>query len=71
MAETEEDGIWNDLLCDFLVFQPVGISLFSLLMATSSLSILYSITSLASFLSASGLHFSLCMMLLTLDLFPP
>jgi hypothetical protein len=39
-------------------------------MATSSLSILYSITSLASFLlSASGLHFSLCMMLLTLDLF--
>ena len=55
-----EDGIWNDLLCDFLVFRPVGISLFSLLMATSSLSILYSITSLASFLlSASGLHFSL------------
>ena len=47
-----------------------GISLFSLLMATSSLSILYSITSLASFLlSASGLHFSLCMMLPTLDLF--
>jgi hypothetical protein len=39
-------------------------------MATSSLSMLYSITSLASFLlSASGLHFSLCMMLLTLDLF--
>jgi hypothetical protein len=39
----------------------------SLLMATSSLSILYSITSLASFLlSASGFHFSLCMMLLTL-----
>jgi hypothetical protein len=30
-------------LCDFLVFQPVGISLFSLLMATSSLSILYSL----------------------------
>jgi hypothetical protein len=57
-------------LCDFLVFRPVGIGLFSLLMATSSLSILYSITSLASFLlSASGLHFSLCMMLLTLDLF--
>jgi hypothetical protein len=25
-------------LCDFLVFWPVGISLFSLLMATSSLS---------------------------------
>jgi hypothetical protein len=48
-------------LCDFLVFRPVGISLFSLLMATSSLSILYSITSLASFLlSASGFHFSLC-----------
>ena len=39
-------------------------------MATSSLSILYSITSLASFLlSASGFHFSLCMMILTLDLF--
>jgi membrane protein implicated in regulation of membrane protease activity len=57
-------------LCDFLVFRPVGISLFSLLMATSSLSILYSITSLVSFLlSASGFHFSLCMMLLTLDLF--
>jgi hypothetical protein len=36
-------------LCDFLVFRPVGISLFSLFMATSSLSILYSITSLASF----------------------
>jgi hypothetical protein len=37
---------------------------------SSSLSILYSITSLASFLmSASGLYFSLCMMLLTLDLF--
>jgi hypothetical protein len=31
-------------LCDFLFFRPVGISLFSLLMATSSLSILYSIT---------------------------
>jgi hypothetical protein len=43
-------------LCDSLVFRPVGISLFSLLMATISLSILYSIT-------------SLCMMLLTLDLF--
>ena len=69
LVSIREDGIWNDLLCDFLVFQPVGISLFSLLMATSSLSILYSITSLASFLSASGLHFSLCMMLLTLDLF--
>jgi hypothetical protein len=67
-----EDGIWNDLLCACLVFRPRGISLFSLLMATSSLSILYSITSLASFLlCASGLHFSLCMMLLTLhvDLF--
>jgi hypothetical protein len=65
-----EDGIWNDLLCDCLVFRPVRISLFSLLMARSSLSILYSITSLASFLlSASGLHFSLCMMLLTLDQF--
>ena len=70
LVSIREDGIWNDLLCDFLVFWPVGISLFSLLMATSSLSILYSITSLASFLlSASGLHFSLCMMLLTLDLF--
>ena len=67
LVSIREDGIWNDLLCDFLVFRPVGISL---LMATSSLSILYSITSLASFLlSASGLHFSLCMMLLTLDLF--
>jgi hypothetical protein len=64
LLSIREDGIWNDLLCDFLVFQPVGISLFSLLMATSSLSILYSITSLVSFLlSASGLHFSLCMML--------
>lgn len=70
LVSIREDGIWNDLLCDFLVFRPVGISLFSLLMATSSLSILYSITSLASFLlSASGFHFSLCMMLLTLDLF--
>ena len=70
LVSIREDGIWNDLLCDFLVFRPVGISLFSLLMATSSLSILYSITSLASFLlSASGLHFSLCMMLPTLDLF--
>ena len=69
LVSIREDGIWNDLLCDFLVFRPVGISLFSLLMATSSLSILYSITSLASFLSASGLHFSLCMMLLTLHLF--
>ena len=67
LVSIREDGIWNDLLCDFLVFRPVGISLFSLLMATSSLSILYSITSLASFLlSASGFHFSLCMMLLTL-----
>jgi hypothetical protein len=57
-------------LCACLVFRPVRINLFSLLMATSSLSILYSITSLASFLlSASGLHFSLCMMLFTLDLF--
>ena len=65
LVSIREDGIWNDLLCDFLVFRPVGISLFSLLMATSSLSILYSITSLASFLlSASGLHFSLCMMYL-------
>jgi hypothetical protein len=70
LVSIREDGIWNDLLCDCLVFQPVGISLFSLLMATSSLSIVYSITSLASFLlSASGLHFSLCIMLLTLDLF--
>ena len=70
LVSIREDGIWNDLLCACLVFRPGGISLFSLLMATSSLSILYSITSLASFLlSASGLHFSLCMMLLTLDLF--
>ena len=70
LVSIREDGIWNDLLCDFLVFRPVGISLFSLFMATSSLSILYSITSLASFLlSASGLHCNLCMMLLTLDLF--
>ena len=59
LVSIREDGIWNDLLCDFLVFRPVGISLFSLLMATSSLSILYSITSLASFLlSASGMLFS-------------
>ena len=50
LVSIREDGIWNNLLCDFLVFRPVGISLFSLLMATSSLSILYSITSLASFL---------------------
>ena len=70
LVSIQEDGIWNDLLCACLVFRPCGISLFSLLMATSSLSILYSITSLASFLlSASGLHFSLCMMLPTLDLF--
>ena len=70
LVSIREDGIWNDLLCACLVFRPGGISLFSLLMATSSLSILYSITSLASFLlSASGLHFGLCMMLLTLDLF--
>jgi hypothetical protein len=41
LLSIREDGIWNDLLCDFLVFRPVGISLFSLLMATSSLSILY------------------------------
>ena len=66
LVSIQEEGIWNDLLCDFLVLRPVGISLFSLVMATSSLSILYSITSLASFLlSASGLHFSLCMILLT------
>ena len=38
LVSIREDGIWNDLLCDFLVFWPVGISLFSLLMATSSLS---------------------------------
>ena len=70
LLSIREDGIWNDLLCACLVFRSGGISLFSLLMATSSLSILYSITSLASFLlCASGLHFSLCMMLLTLDLF--
>ena len=70
LVSIREDGIWNDLLCPCLVFRPVRINLFSLLMATSSLSILYSITSLASFLlSASGLHFSLCMMLFTLDLF--
>ena len=70
LVSIREDGIWNDLLCDYLVFRSGGISLFSLLMATSSLSILYSITSLASFLlSANGLHFSLCMMLLTLDLY--
>jgi hypothetical protein len=36
-------------LCDFLVFRPVGISLFSLLMATSSLSILYIIQSFSYF----------------------
>jgi hypothetical protein len=65
LVSIREDGIWNYLLCACLVFWPGGISLFSLLMATSSLSILYSITSLASFLlSASGLNFSLCMMLL-------
>ena len=59
LLSIREDGIWNDLLCDFLVFRPGGISLFSLLMAISSLSILYSITSLASFLlSASGMLFS-------------
>jgi hypothetical protein len=39
LVSIREDGIWNDLLCDCLVFRPVGISLFSLLMATSSLSI--------------------------------
>ena len=70
LVSIREDGIWNDLLCACLVFRPGGIGPFSLLMATSSLSILYIITSLASFLlSASGLYFSLCMMLLTLDLF--
>jgi hypothetical protein len=28
LVSIREDGIWNDLLCDFLVFRPVGISLF-------------------------------------------
>jgi hypothetical protein len=25
LVSIREDGIWNDLLCDFLVFRPVGI----------------------------------------------
>jgi hypothetical protein len=29
LVSIREDGIWNDLLCDFLVFRPVEISLFS------------------------------------------
>jgi hypothetical protein len=36
LVSIREDGIWNDLMCDFLFFRPVGISLFSLFMATSS-----------------------------------
>jgi hypothetical protein len=45
-----QDSSWNTLLCVFLKRRQGGISLFSLVMDTSSLSILYIIISLASFL---------------------
>ena len=58
------------MLCVFLEHRQGGISLFSLVMDTSSLSILYIIISLTSFiLFVKGLHLSLWSMLLTLDRF--
>ena len=60
LVSIRQDSIWNALLCVFLERRQGGISLFSLVMDTSSLSILYIIISLASFLLfAKGLHLSL------------
>jgi hypothetical protein len=70
LVSIRHDSSWNALLCVFLERRQGGISLFSLVMDTSSLSILYITISLASFLLfAKGLHLSLWSMLLILDRF--
>ena len=70
LVSIRQDSIWNALLCVFLERRQGGISLFSLVMDTSSLSIVYIIISLAFvLLFANGLHLSLWSMLLTLDRF--